>query len=71
MAPKILVADEEVHQAKILRLALEREGYEIIVARDGGEALKKAQEGHPDVGILDSLLPVSPALLAQLSDLLR
>jgi len=58
MAPKILIADDEVHLAKILQLTLERAGYETIVAYDGGEALKKAREERPELVILDSLLPV-------------
>ncbi|HEY5132893.1 MAG TPA: response regulator [Candidatus Krumholzibacteriaceae bacterium] len=58
MARKILIADDEVHLVKILQLTLERAGYEAIVAYDGAEALKKAQEERPDLVIFDSLLPV-------------
>ncbi|MGD1048910.1 MAG: response regulator [Candidatus Krumholzibacteriaceae bacterium] len=58
MAPKILIADDEVHLVKILQLTLERAGYETIAAYDGGEALKKAREEHPGLVILDLKLPV-------------
>jgi DNA-binding response OmpR family regulator len=58
MAPKILIADDEVHLARILQLTLERAGYETIVAYDGEEALKKTREEHPELVILDLMLPL-------------
>jgi len=50
-----------VEDSKFLRLATERAlaraGYDVIAAQDGEEALQAARENHPDVILLDMLLP--------------
>lgn len=57
MGQRILVVDDEKPIADILRFNLEREGYEVEVAYDGKEALEKARSWHPDLIILDIMLP--------------
>lgn len=58
MPSKILIVDDEVHLARILQFTLERAGYEVITAFDGQEAIKKARDEHPDLVILDLMLPL-------------
>lgn len=53
----ILVVDDEKPIAEILKFNLEREGYRVVVAYDGDEALEAARAHHPDLMILDIMLP--------------
>lgn len=57
MATKILVVDDEKPIADILKYSLEREGFKVITAYDGEEALKLTFEKKPDLIILDIMLP--------------
>jgi len=57
MSGKILIADDEVHLARILQFTLEKAGYDVVTAYDGREALDRASEDHPDLVILDLMLP--------------
>ena len=54
---KILLVDDEQHHVMTVKSRLEKEGYAVIVATDGMEAIKKAQTEHPDLVILDLILP--------------
>lgn len=54
---RVLVVDDEVSLAKIMRKQLEVSGFEVLVASDGEEALVKARELHPDLMVLDMMLP--------------
>ena len=49
----ILLVDDEPHVIRVLRLMLEREGYEVASAADGREALDKMAAGRPDVLVRD------------------
>lgn len=53
----ILVVDDEKPIAEILKFNLEKEGYRVLVAYDGEEALTVARSQHPDLMILDIMLP--------------
>ncbi len=55
--PHILVADDEVDLIAELKPLLERSGYDISTAIDGRQALEIAQQIHPDLIILDVLMP--------------
>jgi len=57
LAKKILVVDDEVELAKAMTIRLTTAGYEVSVAHDGEEALKKARLEKPDLIILDLMLP--------------
>lgn len=55
---KILVVDDDQNIAELLRLYIEKEGYDVVIANDGGEALSRFYETHPDLIMLDIMLPV-------------
>ncbi|HET7025883.1 MAG TPA: type II/IV secretion system protein, partial [Gemmatimonadales bacterium] len=54
---KILLVDDEDHLRRLLKDLLEREGYEVVEARDGAEALEQVDRHGPDVMLLDLNLP--------------
>ena len=54
---KILIADDEADILEIVSYNLELHGYEVLTARDGDQALKMAKEEHPDLIILDIMMP--------------
>ena len=53
----ILVVDDEEPIRELLRFNLEKEGYRVSVAKDGQEALKHVENDHPDLIVLDLMLP--------------
>lgn len=54
---RILVVDDEEVIRDIIWRKLEPEGYDVLTARDGEEALQLALEWHPDLAILDVIMP--------------
>lgn len=56
-ARKVLIADDEPDILEILKYNLSNEGYEVITAKDGEEALEKARRNNPDLVILDVMMP--------------
>lgn len=54
---KVLVVDDEKPIAEILRYNLEQEGYSVVLAFDGEEAVSVARQAKPDVILLDIMLP--------------
>ncbi len=54
---KILVADDDRNINELLSLYLEKEGYTVISAGDGEEALKKFLQDEPDLVLLDVMMP--------------
>ena len=54
---KILVVDDDTNICELLRLYLEKDNYEVIIANDGAAAVKKFQDENPDLMILDIMLP--------------
>ncbi|SHM07277.1 two-component system, OmpR family, alkaline phosphatase synthesis response regulator PhoP [Caldanaerovirga acetigignens] len=54
---KILVVDDEPFIVELVKFNLESAGYEVITASDGHEALKLIEKEHPDLIILDIMLP--------------
>ncbi|WP_060678564.1 response regulator YycF [Virgibacillus halodenitrificans] len=57
MGQKILVVDDEQPIADILKFNLEKEGYEVVLAHDGDEAIEVAEAEKPDLILLDIMLP--------------
>jgi len=57
MAKRILVVDDEVQLVEMVKIRLEANGYEILSAYDGQEALDKARKEKPDLIVLDLMLP--------------
>jgi phosphate regulon transcriptional regulator PhoB len=57
MATRILIVDDEPPIIDVLEYNLKKANYEVVVARDGQEALEKARHQRPDLVILDLMLP--------------
>jgi DNA-binding response OmpR family regulator len=53
----VLVVDDEADIRHFLTLMLESEGYRVVTAEDGGEALAILDQGRPDVVLLDLMMP--------------
>jgi two-component system, OmpR family, alkaline phosphatase synthesis response regulator PhoP len=56
-AKKVLIADDEPDIVEILKYNLEKEGYQVITAKDGDEAIDKARISQPDLVVLDMMMP--------------
>ncbi len=54
---KILVVDDDAKTVELVKLYLNRDGYRVLTAYDGTEALRLARESHPDLIVLDLMLP--------------
>ncbi len=54
---KILYADDDPDTQEIIKDILTKEGYEVIIAKDGNEALNLAKLNKPDLIVLDYLMP--------------
>jgi two-component system, OmpR family, alkaline phosphatase synthesis response regulator PhoP len=54
---KVLVVEDERDVAELMRFNLTREGYEVVVARTGADALKHARDSRPDIILLDIMVP--------------
>ena len=61
---KILVVDDEALLVKGIRFNLQNEGYEVITGSNGLEALQKVQQEHPDLVVLDVMMPEMDGLTA-------
>lgn len=57
MGKKILVADDEQNIVLSLEFLLKREGFEVLVAHDGAEALARIRAERPQLAILDVMMP--------------
>ncbi len=55
---KILVVDDDINICELLRLYIEKEGFEVVIANDGGQAITKFRTEKPDLVMLDIMLPV-------------
>ncbi len=55
--PLVLVADDEPRITKLVAIALSEEGFRVITASNGEEAIRKAEEYRPDVVLLDIVMP--------------
>lgn len=54
---RVLVVDDDKNICEIIRLYLEKEGFEVIIANDGQEALNAFREKTPSVVLLDVMMP--------------
>lgn len=59
---KILVVDDEKPISDIVKFNLEKEGYEVVVAYDGEEAIQQTEKENPDLIVLDLMLPKKDGL---------
>jgi DNA-binding response OmpR family regulator len=67
----VLVVDDEPQIVWMLRFSLEAEGYQMLSARNGRAALEEVREHHPNVVLLDIMMPVMDgwAFLEELRDI--
>lgn len=56
-AYKVLIADDEPYVTRVLKLVLQKEGYDVIVAKNGKEALEVYAKQPPDVLVTDVKMP--------------
>ena len=56
-AKRVLVVDDDVKTVELVKLYLNRDGYRVMTAYDGIEALRLAREGRPNLIVLDLMLP--------------
>lgn len=59
---KVLVAEDELDIRELLVDILEDAGHEVVVAEDGATALRKARKHHPEIILLDVMMPVKDGL---------
>ena len=55
---RILVVDDDTNICELLRLYLEKDGYDVMIANNGGDAVKMFRDLSPDLMLLDIMLPV-------------
>jgi CheY-like chemotaxis protein len=64
MKKKILVVEDEEGLRLLYEEELESEGYEVLTARNGKEAIQQLEQGRPDLIILDIVMPVMDGIEA-------
>ena len=57
MAKKILIADDEQNIVISLEFLMKREGFEVLIANDGEEAIRRIRADQPDLVLLDVMMP--------------
>jgi diguanylate cyclase (GGDEF)-like protein len=57
MSAKVLIADDDMEIIELIRFTLEADNYHVITAADGEEALRKTNDEHPDLVVLDVNMP--------------
>ena len=58
MATTVLIVEDDRNIAELLQMYLEKEGYAVTIAGDGGQGLEKFQAIKPDLVLLDVMMPV-------------
>ncbi len=58
MAISVLIVEDDHNIAELLQMYLEKEGYQVAVAADGGQGLSKFRSIKPDIVLLDVMMPV-------------
>ena len=59
MAQTVLIVDDEKNIVNIIAFNLKKEGYDVLTAGDGEEAVAIANEKNPDLILLDIMMPLS------------
>jgi DNA-binding response OmpR family regulator len=57
MPDRILIIDDDLDTTRLVKMILEREGFEVTVAYNGGDGLRALYEHHPDAVLLDVMMP--------------
>lgn len=58
MSKKVLIADDEANIVISLEFLMKREGFQVSIAKDGDEAVTKIRDEHPDLVLLDVMMPL-------------
>lgn len=61
---KVLVVDDDQALRKLYQVQLQTSGFEVVTAEDGDECLKKAESDHPDLILLDIMMPKRDGMAA-------
>jgi DNA-binding response OmpR family regulator len=61
--PRVLVVDDDAEIMEAIRYALESNGFEVLIARDGNQGLALAEKAMPDLLILDMMMPMRSGFL--------
>ncbi len=56
-AKRVLLVEDDYEIVETMRTILEREGYEVLIARDGNQGLALAEKEQPDLVVLDMMMP--------------
>ncbi len=64
MGKLILIADDEVDIIRVIKYRIIKQGYKVIMANNGQEAVDQARQHHPDLIIMDFRMPVLNGLEA-------
>ena len=56
--PTIMVVDDEKNICELIRLYLEKEGFDVTIANNGSDAIAMIRQNHPDLVLLDIMMPV-------------
>ena len=64
MAHRVLIVDDEPHMLRLTELSLKKGGFEILIGRNGREALEIAVREHPDLIVMDVVMPELDGLTA-------
>lgn len=64
MQKRVLIADDFTDTRKLIKLLLEKNGYEVIEAADGYEAVKQAVKNRPNLILMDIAMPVMDGIQA-------
>ncbi|MHC4743918.1 MAG: response regulator [Planctomycetota bacterium] len=59
---RVLVVDDEMHIVHVVAIKLRNNGYEVITANNGAEALELARQENPDIVVTDYQMPVMSGL---------
>jgi CheY-like chemotaxis protein len=57
MSEKILIVDDDLETLRLVGLMLQRQGYDIVAANNGSQALNQVSKEKPDLIILDVMMP--------------
>ena len=57
MADKILIVDDDIETIRLVGLMLQRQGFQVIAANNGAQAITQAAKEHPDLVVLDLMMP--------------
>lgn len=64
MTHRVLIVDDEPHMLRLTELSLKKGGFEILIGRNGREALDIAAREHPDLIVMDVVMPELDGLTA-------